>query len=144
MLVKQILKAKEITGVQTIAPDCSIAQAARQLAQNRIGVLVVAQDATSPIKGVISERDIVYAIGLEGGGILDEPVYALMTAKVATCSPDDSTETVMGMMSSGRFRHMPVMDGETLIGLISIGDVVKARIADMAFENSAMTDWIRG
>jgi CBS domain-containing protein len=96
------------------------------------------------VSGILSERDIVRELGRRGVGILAEPVDALMTAKIVACTRNESTDEVLGRMTDGRFRHMPVMEGDEMIGLISIGDVVKARLMELAAEKDALEGMIKG
>lgn len=138
MLVKTILKAKARgAGVVTVSPDMSVAEAARTLATNRIGALV-ATEADGVIAGILSERDIVRGVALQGEGCLRAPVRELMTASVLTCREEDRVESLMQIMTSKRIRHLPVVDGENrLVGIVTIGDVVKSRLdeADMEVDN---------
>lgn len=143
MLVKQILNAKEGTGVISVKPDDTVAAAANLLSTNRIGTVVVSADGIS-LDGILSERDIVREIGKRGSVCLDELVSDLMTSKLITCKPDDRSDAVLEMMTKGRFRHMPVMDDGKMIGLISIGDVVKARLSQLAMEKDALEGMIMG
>ena len=96
------------------------------------------------VAGILSERDIVRELGRRGVGILAEPVDSLMTAKIIGCTRNESTDEVLGRMTDGRFRHMPVMEGDQMIGLISIGDVVKARLMELAAEKDALEGMIKG
>ena len=142
MLIQQLLNTKA-GGVLTIAPSETVAAAAEVLAAKRIGALIVSGDG-SDVLGVISERDIVREIGRRGAVILDEAVSALMTAKVTGCTAADSVDDVMRRMTDGRFRHMTVMEGDRMIGVISIGDVVKAQVAELAMEKDALEGMIKG
>ncbi|WP_136682941.1 CBS domain-containing protein [Falsirhodobacter xinxiangensis] len=142
MLIQQLLNTKA-GGVLTIAPSETVAAAAEVLAAKRIGALIVSGDG-SDVLGVISERDIVREIGRRGAVILEEAVSALMTAKVTGCVVTDSVDDVMRRMTDGRFRHMPVMEGDRMIGVISIGDVVKAQVAELAMEKDALEGMIKG
>lgn len=138
MLVKTILKAKARgAGVVTISPDSDVAQAARILAEHRIGALV-AVEADGRLAGILSERDIVRGVGQGGAVCLSGPVRGLMTATVLTCTEDDTVESLMQTMTSRRIRHLPVVDGDgRLCGIVTIGDVVKSRLdqADMEVDN---------
>jgi len=109
----------------------------------RIGAVIV-RDAGNEIDGILSERDIVRELGRSGSGCLTELVSALMTSNVKSCTPKDTTQKVMQTMSDGRFRHMPVMDDGKLVGVISIGDVVAARIKEVQFENESMAEMLAG
>ncbi len=143
MLVSQILKSKPISGVFTIRPDTSVADAAGLLSEKRIGALIVSQDGTTPM-GILSERDIVRELGRRGPACMGDTVAELMTTELVTCDGDCTTDEVLGRMTEGRFRHMPVMQGEVMIGVISIGDVVKTRLDELAHENDALQGMIMG
>lgn len=143
MLVGQILKEKDITNIVTIGPDMTIAAAAELLSSKRIGAVIV-QSAAGGCDGILSERDVVRELGKEGASVLQRKVSDLMTRKLQTCVPDDTALAVLERMSAGRFRHMPVIDNGQLIGLVSIGDVVSARLAQLSMENSALEGMIMG
>ncbi|HHL20881.1 MAG TPA: CBS domain-containing protein [Aliiroseovarius sp.] len=143
MLVSQILKSKPTGGVITIAPGTDVAQAAGILSEKRIGALIVSADGKVPL-GIVSERDIVRELGRRGEVCLGDEVDALMTRKLVTCTGECSTDEVLTRMTNGRFRHMPVMQGDEMIGVISIGDVVKARLDELARENEALQGMIMG
>ena len=96
------------------------------------------------MQGILSERDIVREIGKRGVACMSDKVRELMTDKVQACSPEDTTKAMMVKMTEGRFRHLPVLDGDKLIGVISIGDVVATRIKEVERENAAMADMIAG
>jgi len=129
--------------VLTVAPGTSVADAARLLAERRIGAVVVSTDGRTP-QGILSERDIVRDLGRRGAVCLGEKVDALMTRNIISCTPGDNAHMVLEAMTAGRFRHMPVMDGGEMVGLISIGDVVAARIAELAMEKDALEGMIMG
>lgn len=143
MLVGQILKIKPSGEIATIAPEATLGEAARQLSARRIGCLVVSADGAR-VQGMLSERDIVREIGRHGPAVLDQPVGAVMTRAVVTCRSEDRAADVATRMTEGRFRHMPVMEGERMTGLISIGDVVKARLSELAMEKEALEGMIMG
>ncbi|SET03268.1 CBS domain-containing protein [Oceanicella actignis] len=143
MIVLQILKSKGSSKVETIRPDAPLSEAAARLSARRIGALIVSRDGQA-VEGVISERDIVRVLGTEGAACLDRPVEAVMTRKVSSCAPSDKAVSVLARMTEGRFRHMPVLEDGKLAGVISIGDVVKARIEEVERENAAMADMISG
>jgi CBS domain-containing protein len=143
MNVMHILKLKGSAAVESVTPETLVATAAARLAERRIGALVV----TAPgggIAGILSERDIVRALAKEAGGCLVMPVSKLMTETVETCEPDENSNSVLERMTTGRFRHMPVVDKGRMVGLLSIGDVVKARIEEIERENAAMADMLSG
>ena len=137
MNVTHILKLKGSSTVETIPPESSVAAAAAKLAEKGFGALVVSVAGTD-IAGILSERDIVRALAREAGGCLTMPVSKLMTEKVETCTPAEKADTVLARMTEGRFRHMPVVEGDEMVGLLSIGDVVKARMDEIEQENAAM------
>ena len=129
MQVRHILgdKGGSVIG---IARDATLAEAARLLAERRIGALVV-RDEAGALAGILSERDVVRAMAVGGGAALEQKVDRHLTREVVTCRLGDSSETLMEMMTAGRFRHLPVLDDHgQLCGLVSIGDVVKSRIAE--------------
>ncbi len=140
MIVAQMLKGKG-DQVVTIRPDDNVAAAAKLLAQHRIGAIVVSA-GDRVIAGILSERDIVRHLAANGAAVLEMPVRDLMTPKVITCRADDTINELMAMMSQGRFRHVPVVEHGRLIGIISIGDVVKARVAEIETEAQALREYI--
>lgn len=143
MLVQQILKSKDGSGVITVSPDATVADAANLLSTKRIGTVVVSSDGET-LDGILSERDIVRELGKRGAGCLQESVSGMMTSKIITCTSQDSADGVLEMMTKGRFRHLPVVDEGRMIGLISIGDVVKARLAELSMEKDALEGMIMG
>lgn len=143
MLVSQILKSKGSAGVTTLPPGTKVAAAAELLSQMRIGAVVISKDGKS-LAGIVSERDIVREIGRRGPACLEEPCKAIMTAKVVTCQMNDLADQVLILMTEGRFRHVPVVEGGRLVGLISIGDVVKARLSELSMEKDALEGMIKG
>jgi CBS domain-containing protein len=143
MTVQSILKVKGDLPVITIAPKATLAQAAEILSSKRIGAVVVSTDGHS-VLGILSERDIVRELGKRGVACLSDPVDAVMTAKIISCARTDRAVDVMQMMTDGRFRHMPVMEGDRMVGFISIGDVVKTRLAELNMEKEALTGMIMG
>jgi CBS domain-containing protein len=142
MLVSQILKQKT-SGVVSASVEMTVGDVAQILAQKKIGAVILSDDGKT-LQGIVSERDIVRALGQSGAGALSLGIGNIMTAKVVTCAPDDSADSVLQRMTDGRFRHMPVMAGGVLVGLISIGDVVKARLSELAMEKDALEGMIKG
>ncbi|TMM54344.1 CBS domain-containing protein [Sulfitobacter sabulilitoris] len=143
MLVSQILKSKSDDAVVTVPPTMLLSEAAGILSERRIGTLVISRDGQSP-DGILSERDIVREIGRRGSGCLAHTVSEYMTSKLVTCSRDDRADAILQQMTDGRFRHMPVIEGGQLVGLISLGDVVKARLTELAMEKDALEGMIMG
>jgi CBS domain-containing protein len=143
MLIGKILKEKDISDVVTIGPDMTIAAAAELLSSKKIGAIIV-QSQVGGFDGILSERDVVRELGKEGASVLNRKVSDLMTEKLKTCGLDDTALAVLERMSSGRFRHMPVVDAGKLVGLVSIGDVVSARLSQLSMENSALEGMIMG
>jgi CBS domain-containing protein len=138
--VAAILKEK---GGRVIAvrPEDRLEVVVRTLAREKIGAVLV-RDANDHVLGVISERDVVSGLGREGPGLLDRQAADLMTRSVVYCGPHDTIDSVMQRMTERRFRHMPVLEDETLLGIISIGDVVKARIAETELEAQSLKEYI--
>ena len=143
MLVSQILKSKSDDGVVTVPPGTTVAHAAEILSSRRIGSIIVSPDGKTLV-GILSERDIVRELGRRGAVCMGETVDSIMTATVVTCSRSDMTDGVLQKMTDGRFRHMPVMEGGQMVGLISIGDVVKARLMELGAEKDALEGMIKG
>lgn len=143
MNVKAILAAKKLGGdIISIEPTADLATAAKLLSKHRIGSVVIL-GAGERLVGILSERDIVRAVSEQGAGALALPVGQVMTRDVATCGEDDTVASIMERMTAGKFRHMPVVANGRLIGLISIGDVVKQRVEEIEGESEAMRDYIR-
>lgn len=143
MIVRQILNSKGGGDVVTIGSGVSVTDAVTMLSEKKIGAVVVSDDGAVPA-GILSERDIVREIGRRGTSCLDNSVSDMMTRELVSCTADESADQVLAKMTEGRFRHMPVMDGEKMIGLISIGDVVKARLAELSMEKDALEGMIKG
>jgi CBS domain-containing protein len=140
MTVRAILDAKG-RQVVSIGADAKVSSAVKILSEHRIGAVLVL--AAGKIEGIISERDIVCGLGERGAGILDEPVRAVMTSKVTTCRRADTVASVMEKMTEGKFRHLPVVEEGQLMGLVSIGDVVKHRVMEYEREQEALRDYIK-
>ena len=141
MNVKTILSAKG-TDVVSIEPTATLATAVNTLSQHRIGALVVLGPDHRVI-GILSERDIVRALAQQGADVLTQPLAQVMTRKVATCTQVDTVGMIMEQMTSGKFRHVPVVEEDALVGIISIGDVVKHRLWEMEQESTALRDYIQ-
>jgi CBS domain-containing protein len=141
MNVKAILAAKG-GNIICIEPTADLAAAAKLLSAHRIGAVLI-RGAGGRLAGILSERDIVRALSEHGAGALALPVGQVMTRNVATCGEDDTVASIMERMTAGKFRHMPVIANDKLVGLISIGDVVKQRVEEVESESEAMRDYIR-
>jgi CBS domain-containing protein len=140
MNVSTILKEK---GQNVITADSSLSllDVAKILSEKGIGSIVII-DTGKKVAGILSERDIVRSLAKAGSDALTQPVSLYMTQKVVTCNCADTIDTLMSKMTSGRFRHMPVVENDELVGIVSIGDVVKQRIAQAEMETAAMRDYI--
>lgn len=141
MNVKTILAAKG-GDIISIEPTANIAAAAALLSTHRIGVVVI-RGAGGRLSGILSERDIVRAVSEHGAAALMIPVGQVMTRNIMTCSEDDSIADIMERMTSGKFRHMPVLKDNKLVGLVSIGDVVKQRVEEIERDADALRDYIQ-
>ncbi|GJE17993.1 CBS domain-containing protein [Methylobacterium marchantiae] len=140
MTVARIL-AEKGGSVVTVEPHRTLDEAIHLLAEKRIGAIVVS-DVEGAVLGILSERDIIRALARQGAGAFDAPISEHMTATVTTCTRSTTVEDVMQLMTDGRFRHVPVVEDGRLAGLVSIGDVVKRRIAAVEAEHQAMRDYI--
>jgi CBS domain-containing protein len=140
MRIDGILRAKG-SDVIAVAPHATLFEAAKLLQKHRIGALLV-MDRTDQLVGIVSERDIVEAISERGGKALDLPVASVMSGEVVVCSPSDTVEHLMTVMTERRFRHLPVVDNGNLVGIVSIGDVVKRRISEITDEADALHDYL--
>jgi CBS domain-containing protein len=125
----------------TIEPNIPLAEAIRLLAEKRIGSALIL-GADQRIAGIISERDIVRALAERGAAALDEPVSVTMTRKVVTANENEAVSSIMERMTAGKFRHMPVVDQGRLVGIVSIGDIVKHRVQEMERDSVAMREYI--
>jgi CBS domain-containing protein len=141
MNVKTILAAKggEIVSIE---PSADLAAAAKLLSIHRIGAVLI-RGAGGRLSGILSERDIVRALSEHGAAALTLPVAQIMTRNVMTCTEDDTCASIMEQMTAGKFRHLPVVTDGQLVGLISIGDVVKERVEEIERESEAMREYIR-
>jgi CBS domain-containing protein len=141
MNVQSILGTKGFD-VATVGQEASLADAAARLRDRGVGALVVSDDGHH-IDGIVSERDVVRALAAHGAGALGRTVGSVMSTTVVTCVADDSVEDLMSSMTERRIRHLPVVDGQGLLaGIVSIGDVVKARLSQLQVENDALTEYI--
>jgi CBS domain-containing protein len=140
MTVRAILDSKGHQ-IQSVQPDAKLSAAIKLLGEKKIGAVLVMERGR--IEGILSERDIVRVLGERGAAVLDEPVSAVMTRKVISCKPSDTVGAIMEMMTSGKFRHLPVIDDSRVVGLISIGDIVKWRVREYESEQEALRDYIK-
>lgn len=143
MLVQQILKSKASEGVITLPTDASLSEAAALLSSRRIGTIVVSNDGKTA-DGILSERDIVRELGQRGASCMTDKLDEVMTKKLVTCGVGDGVDDILQKMTDGRFRHVPVLEDGVLVGLISIGDVVKAKLAELSMEKDALQGMIMG
>ena len=141
MKIAELLRARDSQEIKKIRPQDSIAAAARAMTEYRIGALLVEDDG-GQIVGILSERDIVRGMGPHGADLHDVEVSGLMTKTLIRCSPEDSVNEAMAMMTDRRIRHLPVFEGDELVGFISIGDLVKCRITEVQAEAEAMRAYI--
>ncbi|MDP6804106.1 MAG: CBS domain-containing protein [Rhodospirillales bacterium] len=143
MRVTNILKAK-VDRLVTTRPDATLGEAAEIMRREGIGAVIVTEAESEQLAGIISERDIARGLAVHGDKLADMKVAEVMTPSVVTCGPDDTLEEIMQMMTSGRFRHLPVIRDGGLVGVISIGDVVKIRLEELEAETHMLQDYIRG
>ena len=140
MQVRHLLREKG-REVVTITSDATISEAARLLARRRIGAVIV-RSGDGSIAGILSERDIVRAVADDSFAALGQTVGAHMTRAISTCCETDTVEELMEQMTRGRFRHVPVLEDDRLTGIVSIGDVVKSRIAETVREAESLREYI--
>ena len=139
MKVADILRVKG-SAVKTVTSDVTALELSERLRAERIGAMIVSNDGRS-IDGIISERDLAYGLAAHGGMLPKIAVSELMTKVVVVCSPEDSITDVMKLITQRRIRHLPVKDGDQLVGLISIGDVLKHRLDEMQLEANVLRDY---
>ncbi len=141
MRISDVLQTKsQGTGVVTVSPDTTVRDLIALLAEHNIGAVIVST-TDNPVAGIVSERDVVR--GLEAGvALLDQSVGSIMTAQVQTAKPEDSVHNLMKLMTEHRIRHVPVLSGDELHGIVSIGDVVKSRIGELEFERDQLTSYV--
>jgi CBS domain-containing protein len=137
MKIAEILRGKG-RAVATVHPDQTVATAVRDMKQRAVGALVVTRDRTHLV-GIVSERDVVRALA-DDSSVLERPVAAIMTTKVVTCTPDETVTGAMALMTHRRHRHLPVLEGDELAGIVSIGDLVKARLDELELESRVLRD----
>lgn len=140
MTVRSILNTKGHQ-IMSVEPDAKLAAAVKLLGEMKIGAVLVMNQGR--LEGILSERDIVRVLGERGAGVLEEPVSEVMTRKVVTCKETDTVAELMEIMTTGKFRHLPVIDNGEVVGLISIGDIVKRRVQEYESEQEALRDYIK-
>jgi CBS domain-containing protein len=140
MTVRAILDSKG-HNIQSVEPAAKLSSAVKILGERKIGAVLVMN--AGRIEGILSERDIVRVLGERGAAVLGEPVSAVMTRKVISCKQSDTVAAIMEMMTLGKFRHLPVVEGDRVVGLISIGDIVKWRVREYEMEQEALRDYIK-
>lgn len=143
MLVAQILQSKSNSGVVTVTGATTLADAAKILAERKFGSLVISDDGKRAI-GILSERDIVRVIAQHGAGALEDAVSQHMTTAVVSCSKNATADQILNIMTERRFRHMPVVENDELVGLVTLGDVVKSRLSELSMEKDALEGMIMG
>ena len=140
MTVRAILNTKGHQ-ILSVEPEAKLSDAVKMLGERKIGAVLVMNDGR--LEGILSERDIVRVLAERGARVLDEPVSAVMTRKVISCRESDTVGGIMEMMTLGKFRHLPVIEEGKVVGLISIGDVVKWRVREFENEQEALRDYIK-
>ncbi|MGN9780321.1 CBS domain-containing protein [Nonomuraea sp. ZG12] len=140
MLIGTILRGKG-SDVTTVTPQSTVRELLAQLAEHNIGAVVVSPDGAT-ITGIVSERDVVRRMHDRGAAILDEAVSTIMTVEVRTVGPGDNVEELRKTMTTHRVRHMPVVENDRLIGIVSIGDVVKSAIEELETEKASLVDYL--
>jgi CBS domain-containing protein len=140
MTVRAILDSKG-HNIQSVEPQAKLASAIKILGERKIGAVLVM--SAGRVEGILSERDIVRVLGERGAAVLEEPVSAVMTRKVVSCKQSDTVAAIMEMMTDGKFLHLPVVEDERVVGLISIGDIVKWRVREYETEQEALREYIK-
>ena len=139
MTVRAILDTKG-HNVLSVEPEAKLSAAVKLLSERRIGAVLVMSQGR--MEGILSERDVVRVLGERGAGVMDEPVSSVMTRKVISCREKDTVSEIMETMTHGKFRHLPVVEESRVVGLISIGDVVKWRVGEYEREQEALREYI--
>jgi CBS domain-containing protein len=141
MRIRQVLAAKPSQEVVTVQPDATVRDLLRLLAEHNVGALIVSRDGAS-VDGIVSERDIVRRLHVDDEGVLGATVSSIMTTEVRTCEPGQAVNDLMQVMTEHRIRHLPVVEGDRLVGIISIGDVVKNRMSELEFERDQLDSYV--
>lgn len=140
MRIHEVLAGKPSQHVITIAPDATVRELIATLAEHNVGALIVSTDGVT-VEGIVSERDVVRRLHADDS-VLSMPVSQIMTAEVQTCTRDATVNELMKTMTTGRFRHLPVVEGGRLVGIVSIGDVVKHRMSELEFERDQLDSYV--
>ena len=141
MRINEVLAGKAGHEVVTVSPDTTVRELVGMLAEYNIGALVVSGDGTS-VDGIVSERDVVRRLH-DDEAVLDAPVSSIMSSEVRTCSGNDTVNELMALMTERRFRHVPVVKNSKLVGIVSIGDVVKSRMSELEFERDQLDSYVQ-
>jgi CBS domain-containing protein len=141
MRIKEVLAGKAGQDVVTVSPDATVRDLVAMLAEHNIGALVVSRTGGS-VDGIVSERDVVRRLN-DDDDVMEAPVSSIMSSEVRTCSGTDTVNELMALMTERRFRHVPVVEGDKLVGIVSIGDVVKSRMSDLEFERDQLDSYVQ-
>jgi len=141
MRIKEVLAGKAEHDVVTVKPEATVRELVGMLAEHNIGALVVSSDGSS-VDGIVSERDVVRRLN-DDEDVLDAPVSSIMSSEVRTCAATDTVNELMALMTERRFRHVPVVRDDKLIGIVSIGDVVKSRMSELEFERDQLDSYVQ-
>ena len=142
MRISDVRNAKPTTTVVTISPDAGVRELLARLAEHNVGALIVSADGSS-VDGIVSERDVVRRLHSDGT-VVDNTVGSIMTATVETCDPDTGLDELMQLMTDRRVRHVPVLADGRLVGIVSIGDLVKHKIGQLQFERDQLDSYVHG
>jgi CBS domain-containing protein len=140
MRIADVLQKKPVPDVVKIGPDAGVRELLAVMAEHNIGAVVVSADGVA-MDGIVSERDVVRRLHSDGT-VVDNTVGAIMTSEVRTCAPEDSLDEVMQVMTEGRFRHIPVCEDDRVVGIVSIGDLVKHKIEQLQFERDQLDQYV--
>lgn len=140
MRISDVLQSKSLKDVVTIRPDAGVRELLATLAEHNIGAVVVSADGSS-LDGIVSERDVVRTLHSDGT-VINNVVSAIMTPEVRTCSPEDDLDDVLQVMTEGRFRHIPAAADGQVVGIVSIGDLVKHKIDQLEFERDQLDSYV--
>jgi CBS domain-containing protein len=140
MRIRDVIAAKHEQKVITVTPGATVRELLALLAEHNVGALVVSDDGTT-VDGIVSERDVVRRLHADNE-VLSAPVESIMTGEVHTCTPDDQLDDLMSLMTERRIRHVPVCEDDQLVGIVSIGDVVKHKIDALQFERDQLDKYV--